>query len=136
MRDAGEGSVRRGSDGEEVWWETSKLVAVGHPHFKLELEAGEKGVNVGGSGGVVRHREDGMAIFFAVASGDVFTMVPGNLLEAVADPEDRNLGTPPKDKYRLPLFAGFELSIPPSQRQQDQRAVRQRRTPSTGLPRE
>lgn len=99
MGNAGEGGVGCGGDGEEVGWETGKLVAMGHPHFKLEFEAGEEGINVGGGGCVVRYRENGVAVFFAVAGGDMFAVVPGNLLEAIADAEDGNLETSPKNKY-------------------------------------
>lgn len=137
VRDAGEGSVGRGGYGEEVGRETREFVAVGHPHFELEVEAGEEGVNVGGSGGVARHGEDGVAVFPAVAGGDVFTVVPGNLLKAVADAEDGNLRASPRYKYRLPLEGDIcGLSIPSSQRQPGQRVARRRRTPSMGPPRE
>ena len=37
------------------------------------------------------HAEDRMAVLFAVAGGDVLAVVPGDLLEAVADPKDWNL---------------------------------------------
>lgn len=40
---------------------------------------------------MARYREDGVAIFFAVAGGDLFAVIPGNFLEAVADAEDGNL---------------------------------------------
>jgi len=37
------------------------------------------------------YAEDRMAVLFAVAGGDVPAVVPGDLLEAVADPKDWNL---------------------------------------------
>jgi len=37
------------------------------------------------------YAEDRMAVLFSIAGGDVLAVVPGDLLEAVADPEDWDL---------------------------------------------
>lgn len=89
--DSGERGVGRGGDCKEVWWETGEFVAVGHPDFEGGVEAAEEGIDVGWGGGVASYGEDGVAVFFAFAGGDMFAVVPGDFLEAVADAEDGDL---------------------------------------------
>ena len=89
VRDAGEGGVGRRGDGVEARREVRQLVAVGHP----DGVEGSDGAHVGEEGGDEARGgggqgELGVAVLALLAREHVLAVVPGDLLQAVADAQD------------------------------------------------
>lgn len=91
VRNTGKGSVGGSRNRQKLRRELSELVAVRHPYGEFSVQAGEEDINMGRRVGVTGDREDGVSVLLAVARRDVLSVVPGNLLETVANSENGNL---------------------------------------------
>jgi hypothetical protein len=91
VRDTGKRSVAGGSNGKESRRKITQFVAVGHPHVNRVRDAGEEDIDMRSGIGVAGNSQDGVAVLLAVASRNVLSMVPGNLLETVTNSENGDL---------------------------------------------
>jgi len=100
VRNASEWSVRRGCDNHEVLGQLGQLVSVGHPHLKLVLQALEQAVDVLPLLRMSVDVQIGVPVLLLVAGQHVLAVVPGELLETVADAQD---GDPELEDARVDM---------------------------------
>lgn len=82
------GVVSLGNDQESLW-KLGELVTVGHPDDEFTLgQTFKQTINVCGKASVLGDSDDRVTVLSAFTSRDILSVVPGNLLQSVADTEN------------------------------------------------